>query len=140
MVSQNPSAAVQRQMQAIRGNLAVHADEVVKKARTKFDWRHYVVNYPWTALGGAVAVGYLLAPRRARGKACDPGTASPDSAQAAWRPSPLSSVVAGMMSAGTAIIAREGLAFATRCIKEFFEPQDSSAEGPAETGRSPLRP
>ena len=62
MVSQNPSAAVQRQMQDIRGNLAVHADEVVKKARTKFDWRHYVANYPWTALGGAAAVGYLLVP------------------------------------------------------------------------------
>ena len=50
MVSQSSSAAVQRQMQDIRGDLASHADETIKKARMKFDWRHYVAGHPWAAL------------------------------------------------------------------------------------------
>ncbi len=64
MVSQNPST-LQGQMQQIRGNLSEHADEAIKNARREFDWRYYVANHPWTLLGVAMAVGFVLVPRRA---------------------------------------------------------------------------
>jgi hypothetical protein len=31
-----------------------------------FDWKHYVKTYPWVCLGAAVALGFLIVPRRAR--------------------------------------------------------------------------
>ncbi len=133
MVSQNSSAAVQRQMQDIRGDLAAHADEAVQKARTKFDWRHYVANYPWVTLGAAAAMGYLLVPRRARSRACDPGAATADRVAQARQPSPLSGVVAGMISVATATIVREGMSFVAHSVKEWLEPHhEMSSRNPVQ--------
>ena len=64
MVSQNSSAAVAAANAGHPRRPCEHADEAVEKARTKFDWRHYVASHPWVSLGTAAAVGYLLVPRR----------------------------------------------------------------------------
>ena len=136
MVSQSSSAAVQRQMQAIRGNLAAHADEAVSRARTKFDWRHYVAGYPWASLGAAVATGYFLAPRRTSAKSSEPRTAPPGQVARAWRPSLVSDVLAGMISAAAAIVTREGLTFVTHSLKELLEPCDEALEKPETVSRA----
>jgi hypothetical protein len=127
MVSQNSPVAVQRRMRAIRGNLVAHADEAVKKARTKLDWRHYVVNYPWATLGAAMAAGYVLAPRLVSKRTCNPGTEVPDGVARARQPSPLSGLVAGMMSAVAMTFAREGAILAVQSLKELFEPQNGES-------------
>jgi hypothetical protein len=30
------------------------------------DWKHYVKTYPWVCLGAAVALGFLIVPKRSR--------------------------------------------------------------------------
>ena len=141
MVSQNSSAALQWQMQKIRGNLAEHAGEAVKKARTKFNWRHYVANHPWTSLGAAMAAGYFLVPRRAFSKSnhAEAMTHAVDRV-AREQPSPFSGIVAGVLSAVTATIAREGLAFVTQSVKQLLEPHGNAGRPLGEkSDREPVR-
>jgi hypothetical protein len=140
MVSQNSSAALQRQMQNIRGNLVAHADEAVKAARAKFAWRHYVSNHPWISMGAAMAVGYLLVPRRV---CCRAGNAEAvsDTADRVARmvhPSPLAGVVAGVLSALAAAIARDGLLLVTHSLQDLFESHGESGGNPVENTDSRL--
>lgn len=130
MVSQNSPAALQRQMRSIRGNLFEHADKAGKKARMEFDWRHYVARHPWASLGTAVAVGYFLVPRRA---CCQAGDVHKERAVPLAHTSPLSGIANGVWGAVTAAIAREGAAFATSFIRDFFTPRDEKqSTSPAE--------
>ena len=130
MVSQNSPAALQRQMQHVRGNLSEHADEAVQKARRGLDWRHYVARHPWTALGVAAAAGYILVPRRAfRAGNSEAVTEAVDRVARAVQPSPLAGVVAGMLSAVTTTLAREVTAWVTASLSEFL----------ASRGKSPAR-
>ena len=110
MVSQNSPAALQWQMQNIRGSLSEHADEAVKKARREFDWRHYVAKHPWMSLGAAAAVGFFLVPRRA---CCKAG--NPEAVNRRRRPGRTSGAAlalcrhrGGVLSAVTATIAPQG--------------------------------
>jgi hypothetical protein len=122
-------------MQEIRGNLSEHADEAIRNARREFDWRHYVGNHPWTSLGAAAAVGFLLVPRRAccRAGNSEAVTEAVDRVARAVQPSPLAGMVSGVLTAVTATIAREALASATACLTEFLGPRgESSRAGPAE--------
>jgi hypothetical protein len=125
-------------MQNIRRNLAAHAEEAVKNARTKFDWRHYVASHPWTAVAAAAAVGFLLVPRRACGKASSPPATSATVAPVARTShSPLSGVAAGIltgvMGAVTSTIAGEAAALVARSFNEVLKPRgQSSGSGPAE--------
>jgi hypothetical protein len=55
---------IRRQMAEIRRELHEDVREVVATAEAVTDWRSYLSKYPWLALGGAFAVGYLVVPRR----------------------------------------------------------------------------
>jgi hypothetical protein len=131
MVSQNSPAALQRQMQNTRGNLSEHANTAVKKAQMEFDWRHYVVNHPWTSLGAAAALGFFLVPRRTCCKAgnSEAVTDAVDRVARAAQPSPFAGIVAGVLSAVTATIAREGLALVTSSLKQLMDPRSESLPG-----------
>jgi hypothetical protein len=135
MIYQNSSDALRGQMQDIRRDLNDCADAVLKKARTQFDWRHYVASHPWTALGAAAAVGFFLVPRRACSKTGDPEavTEAVDRVARAIHPSPLSSAVTGAMSGIAARIAYEGLSLVSQYLREFVKASDKSPErSPAE--------
>jgi hypothetical protein len=132
MISPNSSAALQWQMQNIRGNLAEHADEAIAKARTKFDWRHYVSKHPWISLSAAAAMGYFLVPRRAcrGGQNAEVIEEAVDRVARAVQPSPLAGVVAGMLSALSATIAREGVNLVVHSLKGLVEPQAGPLRSP----------
>ncbi len=51
--------------------LELHEDVrgVVEGAEAATDWRRYIRNYPWASVGLALAVGYLIIPRRHRSTA-----------------------------------------------------------------------
>ncbi len=51
-------------MQQIRGDIDQGLEEMVESARIMADWRHYVKAYPWVCLGTAVALGFLIVPKR----------------------------------------------------------------------------
>src|SRR5438270_6788130 len=57
---------IRRQMAQIRRELHEDVQEVVAGAGAVFDWRRYIRSYPWAAVGVAVAVGYLIVPKRRR--------------------------------------------------------------------------
>lgn len=51
-------------MQQIRGDIDQDLEEMVESARSMVDWKHYVKTYPWVCLGAAVALGFLIVPKR----------------------------------------------------------------------------
>lgn len=59
--------AIQQRMEQVRGDLDEDVQEIVAGVREMGQWRSYVRSYPWVCLGAALAVGYLIVPRRAFG-------------------------------------------------------------------------
>ena len=56
--------AIRQRMEEVRCDLDKDVQGIVEGARDLRDWRSYVRSYPWVCVGAAVAVGYLLVPRR----------------------------------------------------------------------------
>ena len=56
--------AIRQRMEEVRCDLDEDVQGIVEGARDMRDWRSYVRTYPWVCVGAAVAVGYLLVPRR----------------------------------------------------------------------------
>lgn len=57
---------LRRQMAQIRRELHDDVKGVVEGAEAATDWRRYIRSYPWASLGVALAIGYLVVPRRQR--------------------------------------------------------------------------
>jgi hypothetical protein len=55
---------IRRKMAMIRRELHEDVRNVVETAEAVSDWRHYIRTYPWASIGLAVAVGYMLVPKR----------------------------------------------------------------------------
>ena len=68
------SNAIRQRMEEVRCDLDEDVQEIVEGARDMREWRTYVKSYPWVCLGAAVAVGYLLVPRRPLGIRLDAPT------------------------------------------------------------------
>jgi hypothetical protein len=56
--------AIRKRMEEVRCDLDQDVQGIVEGARDMRDWRSYVRTYPWVFAGAALAVGYLLVPRR----------------------------------------------------------------------------
>lgn len=56
--------AIRRRMEDVRCDLDEDVQVIVEGARGMADWRSYVKSYPWVCLGAALAVGYVIVPRR----------------------------------------------------------------------------
>lgn len=61
------TSAIRQRMEEVRCELDEDVQEIVEGARGMGKWRWYVRTYPWICLGAAVAIGYLIVPRRPRG-------------------------------------------------------------------------
>jgi len=53
-------------MQQLRSEIDGDVEDMAASARTMVDWKHYVKTYPWVCLGTAVALGFLIVPKRSR--------------------------------------------------------------------------
>ena len=58
--------AVRARMQQLRCEIDGDMEDMSASARTMVDWKHYVKTYPWVCLGAAVALGFLIVPKRSR--------------------------------------------------------------------------
>jgi hypothetical protein len=77
MVHDSPATqAILRRMEEVRCDVDEDVQEIVEGARDMGKWRYYVRTYPWICLGAALAVGYLIVPRRAF--AMQPDTQKPE--------------------------------------------------------------
>ena len=59
-----PADAVRARMQQIRCEIDRDMEDMAASARSMVDWKHYVKTYPWVCLGTAVALGFLIVPKR----------------------------------------------------------------------------
>lgn len=56
--------SIQQEMQEVRGHLDNDVGRLLENARLMVDWRRQVKKYPWLVLGAAIALGFLVIPRR----------------------------------------------------------------------------
>jgi hypothetical protein len=61
-----PVESVRARMQQLRYEIDGNMEDLNASARTMVDWKHYVKTYPWACLGAAVALGFLIVPKRSR--------------------------------------------------------------------------
>jgi hypothetical protein len=57
---------IRRQMAQIRRDLHKDVQNVVEGAEAVTDWRRFVRNYPWACMGAALAIGFMIVPRKQR--------------------------------------------------------------------------
>src|SRR5689334_9833962 len=110
----NDADDLRRQLAAARASLSRDAQAVASDARTLADWRHHVRNHPWLAMGGAAAVGFLLAPRRRRQAAMDASTAQApgEPAQAQAEPAKARAVAASLATTVATMLLRQSASMA----------------------------
>ena len=61
-----PAESVRARMQQLRREIDGDMEDMAASARSMVDWKHYVKTYPWVCLGAAVALGFLIVPKRSR--------------------------------------------------------------------------
>jgi hypothetical protein len=71
-MSDDSGDEIRRKMAAARNQLRTDVQSLVRSARVKTDWRHYVEQYPWLCLSAAALVGFWLVPKAARKMVLDP--------------------------------------------------------------------
>ena len=122
------AAEIQRQMQQVRTDLRANVHELVESAREMTVWQRYVQSYPWTCLGAAALVGYLVIPSRSR-------IIKPDASQMAELVNAqlaqangharsggiVSSAVSGLAGMAARSLLQAGLSFATHQLNEYVQ-------------------
>ena len=58
--------SVRARMQQLRCEIDGDVEDMAASARTMVDWKHYVKAHPWVCFGAAVALGFLIVPKRSR--------------------------------------------------------------------------
>ena len=56
--------SIRGRMQHLRCEIDEDMEDMAASARDMVDWKHYVKTYPWVCFGAAVALGFLIVPRR----------------------------------------------------------------------------
>lgn len=57
---------IRREMQNVRQEMGADVKGIVHGAQQLTDWHYYVRKHPWACLTGAFALGFLVAPGRAK--------------------------------------------------------------------------
>ena len=134
---------IQRRMAQVRHELHVEVRDVVQSAHSLTDWRSQVGNHPWLALGAAVAVGYLIVPKRrepptvlavsAPAQAMAPAVSSP-----AERPRGRRWGILGTAFSLLAPIAvRAAQNYALQAMEHWLAAQPGGGPSPSEAGPRP---
>ena len=88
-------------------------EDMAASARSVVDWKHYVKTYPWVCLGAAVALGFLIVPKRSR--AINAELATPTELAGTGHPivKPASAATHGLIDALLATVANIAVQRAT---------------------------
>jgi len=124
--------SIASRMEGVRCDLDEDVQEIVESARDMRDWRTYVRKYPWVCLGAALAVGYLVAPRRTAVTKLD-GMAGPDLAKleqllAVSQAAP-KATISGRLLAFVGDLAMQGISsYVARQTSNFIANQTAKSE------------
>ena len=64
MTATNEIDEIRKSMARIRRELHEDVRGVVESAEAVTDWKHWIRDYPWASAAAALAIGYLVVPRR----------------------------------------------------------------------------
>ena len=118
---------IQQQMQQVRTDLRANVHELVESAREMTVWQRYVQSYPWTCLGAAALVGYLIIPSRSRILKPDAGQmAEIIKSQIAAQGQPksgglISSAVSGLAGVALKGLLQTGMSIATQQLNQYVQ-------------------
>ena len=99
------SDIVRERMQQLRHEIDGGMEEVSASARTMVDWKHYVKTHPWVCLGAAVALGFLIVPKRSRTTRADVATLTELTRTGQVVVKPVPTITAGVIDAILATVA-----------------------------------
>jgi hypothetical protein len=114
---------IRRQMAEIRSQLHRDMSKVVGVASIATDWRTYVRDKPWVALGAAFALGYVLVPRRERTVISAPATlaaVAPSIELAKPRSSLLWRAVKGLGGLAVPVALRAAQGYTLRWVEDYL--------------------
>jgi len=57
---------IRQRMEHVRREVGDDVKGIVETAKTLSDWRYYVKHHPWMCVGAAMALGFLVVPRKKR--------------------------------------------------------------------------
>lgn len=60
-MAERSARAIREDIAAKRDSISETVDKLGERIQETFDWREYVSNYPWVALGLAAGVGFMVA-------------------------------------------------------------------------------
>jgi len=129
------SQVILQQMEQVRRDLDQDLEEIVEGARGMGDWHAYVRAYPWVFVGSAVALGYLVVPRRQVSKPPDVellAELAEQSRLAASEGAPAKHNTRGILLAFAGNLAMRGIAsYAGQLVGNILaaHPASSSSEG-----------
>jgi hypothetical protein len=127
---------IRRQMAEIRMHLYQDVCGVVAGAEAATDWRHYVRLYPWSALAGAVAVGYLFIPRRHARALPSPSTnGAAESHRETKKKERRGGLFGTLLSFAGPIVLRATQGYAAQYLEGFLA-QNAGAFGPGAVGKT----
>ena len=129
---------VRRQMALIRRDLHENVREVVATAGAATDWRRLVAMHPWPALGAALALGYLVVPRRRVSAAIVPAAAVEAAVEAVQtsRPSVAKGILGAALGFAGPLAMRAAQGYAIQFLEQWIAQQQHAAAG-METGPAP---
>jgi hypothetical protein len=65
-MSSDSADEIRKRMELVRIQMRADVQALIRNARIKTDWRHYVERYPWLTMGAATLLGFWLVPKAAR--------------------------------------------------------------------------
>jgi hypothetical protein len=127
------SEPTRARMQQIRGDIDRDLEEMVESARSMVDWKHYVKTYPWLCLGTAMAVGFLLVPKRSTPPRPDSATVTElaTTGQLVVKPTAMRGAVDALLTTAVNIAVRQATACAGRSVGRLLQTRRDKSAPPA---------
>jgi len=110
------AAAARARMQQIRNDIDQDVEDMAEGARSMVDWKGYVKTYPWVCLGTAVALGFLIVPKRSTAIHPDLATLTKLARTGHLVAQPAPAALHGVVDALLATVANIVVRKATACV------------------------
>lgn len=112
---------VRERMRQLRCEIDDDVEEVSASAHAMVDWKHYVKTHPWVCFGAAVALGFLIVPKRSKATLAAAATVTEPAATGHVVVKSRPTITAGVIDAILATIANIAIQRATAYVGRSAE-------------------